>query len=132
MEPKNATADSPQIRRAVLVPVGEPPRVVEIPDSLEGLQEAIGGRVNCFGRIPLTRDGKRSADFWCDDDGLEVRPLNRLVIFRGYTVEIWGPIVITAADETTGETYSLTEAEAARCIEIASRWPHIVENATKL
>lgn len=132
MDLKNAGAASPRIRRAVLVPVGEPPRVVEIPDSLQGLRAAVGGRINCFGRIPLSLDGTRSAEFWCDDDGLDVLPLNRLVIFRGYTVEIWGTIVITAADKTTGETYSLTEAEAARCIEIATRWPHIIENATEL
>jgi hypothetical protein len=127
MTERPATADSTPIakRRAVLVPVGEPPRVIEIADSLEGLRQAVGRRINCFGHFPLARAGKRSADMWCDRDGKDLLPLNRLVLFRDYTVEIWGPILITAADETTGKTYSLTSAEAARCVAIARRWPII-------
>jgi hypothetical protein len=136
MTPRPATADSTSIakRRAVLVPVGEPPRVVEIPDSLEGLQQVVGRRINCFGHIPLSRAGRRSAEMWCDHDGKDVLPLSRFVLFPDYTVEIWGPILITAADDTTGETYSLTNAEAARCIAIARRWPivePVVEGGTQ-
>lgn len=122
----------------MLVPVGEPPRVIEIPDTLEGLQQAVGGRADRFAHFPLTRDGKRSGDLWCADDGMDVLPLNRLVklplhadhLAISYTFEIWGPIVITAGDETTGETYSLTETEAARCIALARRWP-IIESAAE-
>jgi hypothetical protein len=35
---------------------------------------------------------------------------------------ICGPIVITAADESTGETYRLTDAEVALCRLAVARW----------
>jgi hypothetical protein len=106
----------------VLVPVDGEPRVVEVSDGLEGLQALVGGRVENFARMRLSR--ARTIDLWCHEDFLfEGFPPNRLVEVPGYDpTPIFGPIVATAADEETGESYSLTDEEAALVVRAAASW----------
>lgn len=106
--------------RAVLVPVGDEPKVVELDDAVEGLQKAVGGFFDNFTRFELGPG--RTADCWCDDEGLlKALPENRLVILPDFEGMIVGPIVITASDGD-GETYGLTDDEVRKCLEVARAW----------
>jgi len=115
---------STQRCRAILLGVGEPARVVEIEAGLRGLQCAIGGLIENFARIPLGRGTGRTADLWHDDESrLKDLPENRTVILPDYFGDIAGPILITAADEGNGETYSLKDDEIALLLSFVEMWP---------
>jgi hypothetical protein len=111
--------------RALRVPVGRPPEVIELEDEVRGLQEAVGGffeRIGCL----LIGPG-RVADVWCDDEGrTKDLPENRLVIIPdGYKGVVRGPIVITSSEtqDEDGATYSLTDAEIVLCKQVIAEWP---------
>jgi hypothetical protein len=111
--------------RALRVPVGRPPEVIELEDEVRGLQEAVGGffeRIGCL----LIGPG-RVADVWCDDEGrTKDLPENRLVIIPdGYKGVVRGPIVITSSEtqDEDGATYSLTDAEIVLCKQVVAEWP---------
>lgn len=112
--------------RAVVVPVGERPRIVDAAPSF--LWRIIGGIPDHFTSFALSRYGRRFAAVWCRDVaiGLPNRfvttPLFRYREFSGY---LYGPLVITAADQKNGDALSLKEEELATCVGFASRWPRI-------
>lgn len=107
--------------RALLVPVGGAPRVVELEAGYKGLQGAVGGVVDCFTRFPLV-GGPRVADVWCLDDFTGEKS-NRLVRVAGGEFPISGNILVTVGDERDGATYSFTDEELAVAVKVASRWP---------
>jgi hypothetical protein len=113
--------------RALLLPVGEPARVVELDDAVEGLQAAIGGFFEALGSFPCGPG--RVADVWIDEEGmLKELPENRLVLMPGFEGVILGPIVLTASgaagsDNDDGETYSLTDEELAFVLRVVEQWP---------
>jgi hypothetical protein len=115
--------------RAVLIPVGEEPRVVELDDATEGLQAAVGGYFELLARFPLGPG--READLWGDDAAsLKDAPPNRMVLLPGFESVVLGPVVVTAAEaagtpENDGETYSLTSDEIAFCLRVVGQWPMV-------
>ena len=119
---------SPLVKlRALLLPVGEAARVVELDDAVEGLQRAVGGHFEALGSFPCGPG--RVADVWIDEEGrLKDLPENRLVLMPGFEDVILGPIVLTAShaagtEEDDGETYSLTDDELAFCRRVVDQWP---------
>lgn len=106
--------------RAILIPVGGVPEVIELKDSVTDLQEVVGGYFEVVGRFRLS--GTRTATAWGDEDGIAKRlPLNRVVDTETRSGSVVGPIVITVSDED-GETYSLTDAEITICLVEIARW----------
>ena len=108
--------------RAVLVLPGVFGRVVELEAGLPGLQAALGGLVENFARFDLGDASSRVADVWCNDDFTGLPP-NRLVRVPGFEGPIYGPILVTAADERAGRTYSLTDEELQVAMRMVARWP---------
>lgn len=123
--------------RAVLVPVGEPPREIRLaPDArghhLDALQEAVGGRIAAFGVLEDDFDG---STLYVNDDGLagcapnraiyatekmaETGYLSQLdfetVVKPGdlYTV-VHGDIVAVGFDRLTGDSVSLTDEQVEK------------------
>jgi hypothetical protein len=86
------TASVPSIR-AVLVPVGQVARTIDLPE--QGLYRRIlailGGPLERFVSFPLDRAG-RSADCWCNEDGLNLQlGPNRLVRVPRFRAAVMGP-----------------------------------------
>ncbi len=115
--------------RAIRLPVGGAPEVIELDDAVKGLQAAVGGFFECIGRFPCGPG--RVADVWVDDEGmLKELPANRLVLMPTFEDVVAGPIVLTAsgAAGTTsddGETYSLRDEEIAFCLRVVEQWPAV-------
>lgn len=113
--------------RALLIPVGEPARVVELDDALKGLQQAVGGFFELIVRFPCGPG--RVADLLADEDATEKGvPENRVVRLPGFEAVVRGPMLVTASiapgtDAADGETYSLTDDELAFCLRIVEQWP---------
>lgn len=90
-------------------------QLAEVDSVLPALQRAL----NCqrVDKITLA-DG---LDMWLDDDGFEVREINRLAtqlitkVFGVYLQDYYGPTVLLGANEDTGDTWSVpaTLAELA-------------------
>lgn len=116
----------PQEIRAVLVPVGMRPRVIEAEPAT--LWSLLGGIPEHFASFALTNFGRRFAAVWCrhfaaDDPNRWVfAPMFR---YREVNLPICGPILITGADTKRGEALSLDKVEVGRCIRFASMWPHL-------
>jgi len=111
--------------RAILIPVGAAPLVIELDDALKALQAAVGGFFELAARFKCGPG--READVWVNDDDPGLLP-NRLLILPHFQSVVVGPMVITAAEaagtpESDGETYSLTPEEIAFCLRVVSQWP---------
>jgi hypothetical protein len=109
--------------RAVLIPVGQPPRIIEAEPA--ALWTLLGGVPIHFASLALSRRGRSFAAVWCSN--VAVGAPNRVVfapMFRYLEVvtEIYGPILITAAKEHD-EAFALNHDEVTTCILVASRWP---------
>lgn len=102
----------------------EDAQVIEFTDSLQGLQEAVGGYLQEI--VKLVLNPSRSLTVWADEDGLskELSP-NRRVITQGRTFDVVGPLVITASGDE-GETYSLTATELDIVRTLAESWPRLL------
>jgi hypothetical protein len=97
--------------RVLLVPTEGPSRVVEIDDAHAALQQLVGGYFEQLATFKMSEE--RSIILWCNDAGLlNELPLNRSPLLASlYEGELRGPVVVTAADHSDGETYSLNAAE---------------------
>lgn len=112
--------------KAMLIPVGEMPRMVEI-DGLEGLQQAVGGHIDACGwmfddapTIYVNDDGKfscapnRAIYATAEDDGKQswhgtVREGDLLDI-------VFGDFVAVGFDPMTGEDRDITEKECEKVL----------------
>lgn len=95
--------------RVLLVPVGEPSRLVEIADDVKGLQQLLGGYFAPVTRVGI--DDQRALMIWCNEGGGDL-PANRSpIVAAWYAGTVRGPIVVTAADLSDGEAYSLNSFE---------------------
>lgn len=111
--------------RVLLVPTSGPARVVEVADDVQGLQQLVGGFFECFKQVGV--DDERALLLWCNDTGkLDELPVNHSPIVLGwYAEEVRGPVVVTAGDLASGETYSLSafEVELLAAIEAGRPLP---------
>lgn len=112
------------VRGVRLLPGDDFLHVVEFPDSLAGLQAAVGGYLEELAKLVLSP--KRALIVWGDEEGrLKGLVPNRRVNTAGKTtLDVVGPIVITARDDE-GETYSLTDDELEIVRKLAERWPRL-------
>jgi hypothetical protein len=111
--------------RAVLVPIGRPPRVVDAEPAT--LWSELGGIPEHFASFALTPFGRRFAAVWCCN--VAVGAPNRIVFapmfrYQEVVAEICGPILMTAA-KYNDEALALRATEATTCIVAASRWPDL-------
>ena len=95
--------------RALLFPVGELPRVVVLPDTLEALREVVEGTIDAI-RLD------RRVSLICNDEFLlNDMPPNLWAVgptYRG--VAVHGPCLVVGFDPSTGEHESLTDEDLAR------------------
>lgn len=95
--------------------------VVEDANTLEQLQEAVGGYVE---RVSATLNGVR-IDMWVNEDGIALRlPLNRLGTKIYHTwpnakramLPILGNVIITGGTDSQGETLPLTPPDTTEVL----------------
>lgn len=113
------------------MPVREPARVIAIDGSLSSHQAVVGGMIENVGRMRLVLEGSRIITTWCNAEGYAVLPINRLVLLPRFAGEVYGPILLTATNDATGETYSLTDDEIEVCLSIVARWPQLGQTDAK-
>ncbi len=92
----------------IVVNVGKPPVVGEVPHNLENMQRLVGGMIE---RVELDNH----TDLWCNEEGLiHGMEFNRAV-WSDYGQEwpIMGPFFLAGFD-SDGETVGLTEAQVAK------------------
>lgn len=93
--------------KALLCEVGCEPKVIEYEDTLENMQELVGGYIEA---ITLDDDG---ATLWCNEEGKYngMLPNRPLYDSKGNVADIlYGNIFITGSNDE-GETISLTEEQ---------------------
>ena len=96
--------------KGILVETGKEPKVVEIEDTLQNLQQLVEGRIEV---LSIRNDGNRSIDFIFNEEcKFLYEDVNKFLIYsNGYYDYLAGNIFVIAADETTGEFVSLTDEE---------------------
>lgn len=107
--------------RVVVKEVGMPPEERMIPNTLESLQERVGGLIE---RTSLPTDS--SVDVWCNEEGL-ILGLMPNIITPEFNEFLAGDIVIAGCDEETGETISLNDRQVKNAMDYCER-----NNCTKL
>jgi hypothetical protein len=104
--------------QVIVLRVGQPPVVEQIPPGLAPMQKIVGGYIECvrLKGTPFTHGW----DLWCNEEFLlhDFKP-NRMV---GPTLTIHGDFFIAAHDDE-GETIGLTDAEVSELMPIVSSWP---------
>lgn len=114
--------------KAVLIPVGEAPRIIEA-DGLHDLQRAVGGRIEACGWV----FGDRPALYVNEEGKLACAPNRAIyataldegkttwggkVIREGDVLDIlFGDVVAVGFDPETGEDRDVTDEEVARVME---------------
>lgn len=96
------------MRRAIVINPGELPKVVELAETLEALQEAVDGYIELFAVAG-------HVNFLCNDEGrLNGMLFNRIIqLSDGAEFDIYGPVVLLGGDDNTGEFESLTDDDIA-------------------
>jgi hypothetical protein len=107
--------------RALLIPVTDPPREVDLPGTggtrfMRSLGTLIG--TGCAERIQVTSRWEA----WLDEDGATARkPVNQAatLVARsfGFEFSFLGTVVITGVDKDTAEPTALSPAQAGAIIE---------------
>lgn len=103
--------------KVVVVETGNPtPYVKEIPNTLEAMQEIVGGYIECI--------HYEGFDLFCNEEGkLQGLPLTFPLYYEGELYDaIAGNFFLSRADED-GEQVSLTDEECQRAIEIFTMTP---------
>ena len=94
--------------RVLTVPVGEPPRVIELNSDLQSLQTALGGDIEMWaveGHVGfLSNDTAR----------IDNQPFNRYVVLSDRSVwDIFGPLLLVGVDDAEGTFESLSADDIA-------------------
>lgn len=95
---------------ALIINPGEQPRRTRIPDTLQAMQEAVGGYIEA---API--DDPRIT-CWVNEEGkLDGLAPNRPIMMHGHAIDvIHGPMLIVGNDPETGETIGLDDELATR------------------
>lgn len=97
--------------KALRVPVGGNPTVVEIGNDLGSLQAEVGGYIE---RIVLGR----GLDAYVNEEGMILgMDYNRTVVTPYGTIPVVGPMIVVSHDEE-GETVGLTEDQIQRALRV--------------
>lgn len=85
---------------------GEEPKVIDMENSLENLQKAVGGYIDM---VHVTSN----VDIVLNDEGkLDGLPFNIYLIYKGSVVDfVVGDILIVGANNSTGETIGLSDKQ---------------------
>lgn len=104
--------------KGILVKAGEVPVVVEFNESLEALQQFVGGYIEM---IQLTDD--EDVDIVINEEGkLYGLPVNKYVIHEGRIIDaLMGDLIIVGANPDTGETVSVPESKIGRFMDLFSK-----------
>ena len=94
--------------RALMVPVGEPPRVIESNSDLRALQKTVGGH------IELLAVDSHVGFLGHDTARIDNQPFNRYVVLSDRSVwDIFGPLLLVGVDDAEGIFESLSADDIA-------------------
>jgi len=101
--------------KIITLRMGEPPCVEEMENTLDAMQEIVGGLITCLHLVP-------GVDLWANDEGFYACEPNRQVTTDyGYSQPIFGNMFI-AANDGMGETVGLTDAQVVEWLPKVKEW----------
>lgn len=93
--------------KAVYIEVGQDPKVIDIEDKLEVLQEAVGGYIECVSAFD-----DPSVCYIVNEEGkLDNLPWNVPLVYNGKIVDVLAGNVLVVGDDGEGSFCSLIEAQ---------------------
>ena len=98
--------------KGFLLETNQEPKIIEIEDTLENLQQLVDGRIEVLS-IKTDEEKCRSIDFIFNEECKFIfQEVNKFLVYpTGFFDYLSGNIFVVAADESTGEFVSLSEEE---------------------